>query len=233
MDTTAFNLKKMIEACRDSGIFVVLATIIPRDDHRWYKPFFKDRIFELNDKIRSLAPEIKVPLVDMFDIFFTHPGGWRNLLSTDKVHPNEKGYIVMTESWFEEIQTLPFPPSNVKANRVQDQVLDFIQEGNVLNWRISPKLPDEIGYRTYKIYRVDVSVDPISFKLLKTLVIRKSDAKVTGYLDFPGLEGPGRKYFDVKIEHTHRYEYAISMVRDDKIEGPLSASAQDITKEDQ
>jgi lysophospholipase L1-like esterase len=233
MDTAAFNLKKMIETCQGYGVFVVLATIIPRDDKRWYNPFFKERIFELNEKIRDLAPEVKVPLVDMFDIFFSHPGGWRNLLSSDKVHPSVKGYIVMTESWFEEIQTLPFPPSGVKADRVRGQVLDFIQVGNVLTWKISPKLSDEIGFRAYKIYRVDFSMEPLTIKLLKTMIIRESDAKVTGYLNFPGLEGTGRKYFDVKIEHTHRYRYAISMVRDDMIEGPLSTSAQDITKEDQ
>jgi hypothetical protein len=136
----------------------------------------------------------------------------------------------MTESWFEEIQTLPFPPCDVGANRVLDQVQDFIQEGNVVNWEISPKLSDEQGFRAYKIYRVDFSVKPLSIKLLKTLSIRDSDATVMGYLDFPGLEGTGHKYFDIKIEHSHLYNYAISLVRDDKIEGPLSASAQDITQ---
>ena len=230
MDTTAFNLKNMIRICRDYGVFVVFSTIIPRDDHRWYKPFFKDRIFELNDKIRDLAPEIKVPLVDMFDIFFNHPAGWRTMLSTDKVHPSIKGYILMTEYWFGEIQTLPFPPCDVGANRVRDQIVDFIQEGNVVTWKISSKLSDEIGFRAFKIYRVDVSVKPLSIKLLKTLSIRESDASVMGYLDFPGLGGTGRKYFDIKIEHSHLYKYALSLVRDDKIEGPLSASAQDFAQ---
>jgi lysophospholipase L1-like esterase len=232
MDTTAFNLKEMIKTCRDSGVFVVLSTIIPRDDHRWYKPFFKERIFELNDKIRDLAEEVKVPLVDMFEVFFTHPAGWRTLLSDDKVHPSIKGYIVMTESWFAEIQKLPFPPCDVKADRVRDQILDFNQEGNVVKWRMSTKLSDKEGFRAYKIYRVDLSAEPLSIKLLKTLIIRNFDVIAMGYLDFPGLEGTGRKYFDINIDHTHRYTYAISLVRDDKIEGPLSVSAQDINQED-
>jgi hypothetical protein len=51
-----------------------------------------------------------------------------------------------------------------------------------------------------------------------------------GYLDFPGLGGTGRKYFDIKIEHSHLYKYALSLVREDKIEGPLSASAQDLAQ---
>jgi hypothetical protein len=136
----------------------------------------------------------------------------------------------MTESWFDEIQTLPFPPCDVGANRVRDQVVDFIQQGNVVTWKISPKLSDEIGFRAYKIYRGDLSAEPLSFKLLKTLSIRDSDATVMGYLDFPGLEGTGRKYFDIKIEHSHLYKYAISLVRDDEIEGPLSARAKDITQ---
>ena len=233
MDAATFHLREMIRICREFGVFVVLSTILPREDHRWYKPFFKERIFELNDKIRVMADEEKVPLVDMFDIFFYYPesdGGWTSLLSIDKVHPSIKGYKIMTESWFEEIQTLPFPPCAVGANRVRDQVVDFIQQGNVVTWKISPKLSDEIGFRAYKIYRGDLSVEPLSFKLLKTLSIRDSDATVMGYLDFPGLEGTGRKYFDIKIEHSHLYKYAISLVRDDKIEGPLSASAKDITQ---
>jgi lysophospholipase L1-like esterase len=230
MDAAAFHLREMIRICREYGVFVVLATIPPRDDHRWYKPFFKERIFELNEKIRVMADEEKVPLVDMFDIFFTHPAGWRNLLSIDKVHPSIKGYNVMTESWFEEMLTLPFPPSGVRANRVHDQVVDFIQRGNVVTWKLSPKLSDETGFRDYKIYRGDLSTEPFSFKLLITLSIRDSDASVSGYLDFPGLEGKGLKYFDINIEHSHLYKYAISLVREDKIEGPLSTSVQDLTQ---
>lgn len=232
MDTTAFNLKEMIKTCQDYGVFVVLSTIIPRDDRRWYTPFFKERIFELNDKIRDLAPEVKVPLVDMFNIFFNHPAGWRQLLSTDKVHPSIKGYIVMTEAWFEEIHRVPFPPWDVEANRVRDQIVDFIQEGNVVKWKRSPKLPNEDGFQAFKIYRVDMSVTPLSLKLLKTLEIRDFDISVMGYLDFPGLGGTGRKYFDRNIEHTHRYRYGVSLVRNDNIEGPLSTIARDKVQED-
>jgi lysophospholipase L1-like esterase len=233
MDTTAFNLKEMIKTCRNYGVFVVLSTIIPREDHRWYKPFFKQRIFELNNKIRGLATEVKVPLVDMFDIFFYYSeskGGWTSLLSSDKVHPSIKGYILMTESWFDEIRTLPFPPCEVEANRVRDQIMDFIQQGNVVKWKISTKLSGEIGFRAYKIYRVNLSAEPLSIKLIKRIDIRDSDATVMGYLDFPGLDGTGRKYFDVKINYSHSYKYAVSLVRDDRIEGPLSASVQDITQ---
>jgi hypothetical protein len=138
----------------------------------------------------------------------------------------------MSESWFGEIMTLPFPPSEVEVNRVSDQVVDFFQEGNVVEWKISPKLSDESGFRAYKIYRVDFSVKPLSIKLVKTINFRESDATVLGYLDFPGLEGPGYKYFDIRIEHAHHYGYALTMVRDDKIEGPLSASDRDIAQED-
>jgi lysophospholipase L1-like esterase len=231
MDATAFHLKEMIRICRESSMFVVLSTIIPREDRRWYHPFFKPRIFELNDKIRVLADEDKVPLVDMFDIYFNYPeddGGWISLLSIDKVHPSIKGYKVMTKSWFEEIQTFPFPPCDIEANRVREQILDFIQQGNVVTWKISPKLSSETGFLAYKIYRGDLSEEPLSFKFLTTLSINDSDATVMGNLDFPGLIGPGRKYFDMKIDPSHSYKYAISLVRDDEIEGPLSASAQDM-----
>lgn len=235
MDTAAFNLEEMIKTCWNYGVFVVLSSIIPREDHRWYKPFFKERIFELNDKIRDLAVKLELPFVDMFDIFYTYPesdGGWISLLSNDKVHPSIKGYILMTESWFGEIETLPFPPCDVEAHRVHDQILDFIQEGNVLTWKVSPKLSDEVDFRAYKIYRLDTSVNPLAIRLLKTLYNRESDATLMGFLDFPGLEGQGYKYFDIDIEHSHFYEYTLSLVRADGMEGPLSTIAQDKPKED-
>jgi lysophospholipase L1-like esterase len=235
MDTTAFNLEEMITTCWDYGVFVVLSTIIPREDHRWYKPFFKDRIFELNDKIRNLAVKLELPFVDMFDIFYTYPesdGGWISLLSNDKVHPSIKGYILMTESWFGEIETLPFPPCDVEAHRVHDQILDFIQEGNVITWKVSPKLSDAVDFRAYRIYRLDTNVNPLSFKLIKTLYNRESDVTLMGFLDFPGLEGHGYKYFDIDIEHSHFYKYTLSLVRDDGMEGPLSNTAEDKPKED-
>jgi lysophospholipase L1-like esterase len=230
MDAATFHLKEMIRICREFGVFVVLTTILPREDRRWYKPFFKERIFELNDKIRVMAEEEKVPLVDMFDIFFYYPesdGGWISLLSVDKVHPSIKGYEVMKESWFEEIKILPFPPANVDAKRIRDQVQDFIQEGNVVNWEISPKLSDEQDFHAYKIYRADVSVHPLSLKQVKSLTINKSDANILGFIDFPGLKKFGYNYLDLQIEHSNHYKYAISMVREDGIEGPLSNIVRD------
>jgi lysophospholipase L1-like esterase len=235
MDTTVFNLEEMIKICGEYGVFVVLSTIIPREDHRWYKPFFRDRIFELNDKIRDLAVKLEVSFVDMFDIFYSYPesdGGWISLLSNDKVHPSIKGYILMTESWFGEIQELPFPPCVVEAQRVHDQILEFGLEGNVITWEASPKLSEDVHFRAYRIYRLDSSEKPLSVELLKTLRIRESDATQMGYLDFPGLEGQGYKYFDTDIEHSHFYKYALSLVRDDGMEGPPSAIAEDKLKED-
>jgi len=235
MDTTAFNLEEMIKTCREYGVFVVLSTIIPREDHRWYKPFFRDRIFELNDKIIDLAARLEVSFIDMFDIFYSYPesdGGWVSLLSSDKVHPSIKGYILMTESWFGEIQTLPFPPCGVGAQRVHDQVLDYTLEGNVITWDASPKLSGDVDFRAYRIYRLDTSVKPLSVQLVKTFRIRELDAAQMGYLDFPGLEGQGYKFFDTDIEHSHFYKYALSLVRDDGMEGPPSAIAEDKLKED-
>ena len=230
IDATTFHLKEMIRICRNYGVFVVLSTIIPRNDQRWRMPFYRDRIFRLNDKIRDLAKEVKVPLVDMFNIFYNYPeseGGWTVLLSNDYVHPSIKGYEIMTESWFKEIQNLPFPPANVDANRVHDQVLDSVQEGNVVIWRISPKLTDEQSFRAYKIYRAKLGVQPLILKHLNTLIIRNSDASKMGFLDFPGLDTSGNNYLDAQIEPSSHYRYAISMVRRDGVEGPLSRIVQD------
>jgi hypothetical protein len=230
MDTTVYNLEQMIKICRNKLVFPVLTTIIPRNDKRWQKVFFRDRIFELNDKIRELAARVKVSFIDMFEIFYTWPesdGGWTSLLSNDHVHPSIKGYEVMTDSWFEEIKRFPFSPKNIKATRLLEQIDDAHQQGNKISWNHSPKLYDYTDFRAYKIYRSKIGDNPKEFTLIKTVTLEHNDAHITGSIGFPGLNRFGEYYLDLDIDPPTRYKYALRLIRKDGVVGPSSRIAKD------
>jgi hypothetical protein len=184
----------------------------------------------LKDKIRDLAERGKVPFVDMFDVYFAWPeddGGWRSLLSTDKVHPNQKGYQVMATSWLEEIQRFPFPAEGFWAARHHEQVGDSVREANSLMWQDSHKIPDITEFRAYRIYRKKMGENPSPFELLKVLPVHASEASASGVISFPNFDNFQRRYLDVNIEYLLNYKYTVSLVRKDGVEGPPSNIGQD------
>ncbi len=213
MDTVAFNLEAMAGKCLDYGAFPLLATIIPRNDWRWSLQIYRDRIFDLNAKILSLTEKTKIPLVDQFNAFYNYPadqGGWTSLLLPDGVHPNEKGFYFMAETWLGAIVPLPFPPADLRLERIFNEVLFYRQPGNMLRWRNSPKLaaPDEV--EGYRIYRKEQTGGSKKFELLVFLP------------RFIFLDLPEYQYFDIKIVQSSKYTYVISAVRNDGVEGPCS-----------
>lgn len=216
MDTAAFNLEEMALKCLNSGLFPLLATIIPRSDWRWYVDIYQSRIFELNDRIRGVAERLRIPLVDQFGAFYYYPkeeGGWPSLLSSDLVHPSEKGYEVMTKKWFQEILAVPFPPPTVKVKRVLDCILFYSRELNLVTWENSPKIGNPQKIIAYQIYRQRWDVQNAPFFLI---------GSVTTILNRTAY-----KYIDVEIKEGDRYAYAISAVRNDGVEGPCSRLVHD------
>jgi lysophospholipase L1-like esterase len=216
MDTTAFNLEVMAVKCLDFGAFPLLATIIPRNDWRWALPLYRNRIFDLNTKIRSLAEKIKIPLVDQFNAFYNYPkadGGWTSLLLPDGVHPNEKGFYFMADTWLAEIVPLPFPPTNLGLQRMFNKILFYHQPGNMIRWQNSPKIDTADRVASYKIYRREQTGGSKKFELLVSL---------PRFLDLPEY-----KYFDIRILSSSKYTYVISAVRQDGMEGPCSEVVND------
>jgi lysophospholipase L1-like esterase len=209
MDTTVFNLEQMALQSLDHGGFPLLATIIPRNDWRWYNPLYKNRIYDLNDQIRNLSERIKIPLVDQFNIFYNYPerdGGWTSLLLDDLVHPNAKGFQLMAETWFEEIKHLPFAPVDLRTVSSSDDILFYGQPCNIITWKSSPKIFDLSEMSAYKIYRKKEG-DP-GYALLSVY------PNITRAIE--------NKYIDKKVVPSHKYAYLISTLRNDGIEGPCS-----------
>jgi len=205
MDTAAFNLKEMVRRCIDFGIFPAIATIIPRKDWRWYFDFYRDRIFDLNDKIREIAQDSQIPLIDHFNLFLDYPeeeGGWQSLLS-DYNHPTEEGYQLMAEEWYEEIKNFPFPPVNFKVERVSDEILFYREIKNLITWQDNPKIYDKSLIKGYRIYRKKIEEGDDKFKLIEIIY------------HMP-------EYFDKDINPSAEYIYTISTLRIDDMEGPCS-----------
>jgi len=218
MDTVAFNLETMARKCLNYGTFPLLATIIPRNDWRWSAPIYRDRIFDLNAKIRSLTEKIKIPLVDQFNAFYYYPpdqGGWTSLLLPDGVHPNEKGFYFMAETWLSAIVLLPFPPASLRIQRTYNEILFYRQPGNMIRWNDSPKLAELDEVDGYRIYRKEQTGAAKKFELLVVL------PRVL-FLDLPDYQ-----YFDIRIVQSSKYTYVISAVRKDGLEGPCSEVVND------
>jgi lysophospholipase L1-like esterase len=218
VDATAFNIEQMVRKVLDLHALPVLATIIPRKDWRWDRAVYRDRIYGINDNIRRIAQNLKLPFVDMFETYFNFPeseGGWTALLSDD-VHPNERGYEVMTQAWWNEIRNVPFPPQRVTVSRSIERSLLSGRNINYLTWSHSPKITDPFRFRSCRIYRKDLGETPGDFRLIAAL-------------PYSPFHNPQR-YSDLDIEAARRYEYFVSLLRLDLVEGPPSDPADDSAK---
>lgn len=104
MDTAAFNLRQMSERCLNFGMTAFLASIIPSG--RW-EGLTKERILELNEKIKLITTELIIHFVDQFEVFIVD--SYKNYeLYSDSTHPNEEGYKLMAKAWYKAlVATLP------------------------------------------------------------------------------------------------------------------------------
>lgn len=202
LDTTAFNLREMLRRSLEYGLLPALATNIPK----YGRNAFPVRLANLNDRIRLLAAERPVPLVDLNKDFSEYPeedGGPESLYcwGEDRTHPNEKGYQFMAEKWFERIRNFPFPPGGLRGQRAYDEIFFYRAEGNLLEWEDNPKILDPEQIQEYRIYRKKSSDGPSAFRLLSAVAGRRS-------------------FFDADIQPDVTYTYVVSTVVSGDLEGP-------------
>ena len=99
------NLASMTELARANGIRVVLASVLPVSnyghdrqgnpiDMRLKRP--PEKILELNAWIKKFAADRKQVYLDYFSAMVDDQGMLRKELSEDGLHPNAKGYAVMS-----------------------------------------------------------------------------------------------------------------------------------------
>jgi lysophospholipase L1-like esterase len=100
---TIDSLRTMVREAKAQGSLPVLATIIPSNTgFNAFVPLERNEWLELmNALIRELANQEGVVLADMWQAFFRVPeiGG----LFSDHVHPNDAGYRIMADTFFDAI----------------------------------------------------------------------------------------------------------------------------------
>jgi lysophospholipase L1-like esterase len=67
----------------------------------------------MNDRIKVMAAPLRVPVADIYDAFTRQPS--LTALYTDFLHPNEMGYSLMAQTWFQTI-TRPGPAAASAAS---------------------------------------------------------------------------------------------------------------------
>jgi lysophospholipase L1-like esterase len=162
LSTTAFNLRQILTTALDMGVFPLISTITPRSGNRW-KQIIIERTAELNGLIEGLAAELRIMLVDNASAFLDFPegsGGHDALISDDNIHPNNLGYQVMAETWYQQIRILPFPPISLVAEKLErDQSI-------ILTWEDDPRILPATGLASYRVYRQRIGssiLSPIAF----------------------------------------------------------------------
>jgi len=87
---------------RDAHSLPFLATILPTNPiHPKSPPERNEWVAEMNDEIRKMAREEDAILVDLHAAFLRE--GDLTALLVDHVHPNDRGYAIITEEFFEAI----------------------------------------------------------------------------------------------------------------------------------
>ena len=98
------NLISMAELSKANSIKVVLASILPVSDYeqRDGKPIIRttqrppDKIKALNDWMRAYAAQNKLTYLDYYSAMIDEKGFLKDELSEDGLHPNAKGYAIMS-----------------------------------------------------------------------------------------------------------------------------------------
>ncbi len=128
---TALNLEGMVKISISYKMKPLIANIIPK---AFWAEFLNPRIEEINQFIIQIAEKYKIPLVDQYNAFMSYPeeeGGWRALYSGHN-HPNERGYQLMAEVWFDSISKLPRFREKEREGRNEKGKIDKLSFGLVI-----------------------------------------------------------------------------------------------------
>jgi lysophospholipase L1-like esterase len=91
------NLASMVDIATTNNIKVILCSVLPAYDYPW-RPGLNpaEKIVNLNKWIKSYAAKNEIIYVDYFTPLADERNGLKKEYSEDGVHPNQKGYEVMT-----------------------------------------------------------------------------------------------------------------------------------------
>lgn len=102
---TAASIQAMIATVKSVGGLPIVSTIIPANTGFDFRapPDRNIRIEQQNSQIRMMAQAQGVPVAESYDAFVRAAGGNLRSLFVDHVHPNDRGYDLIAQSFFEAI----------------------------------------------------------------------------------------------------------------------------------
>lgn len=98
------NLVAMMRRIKREGAKVVIGTYPPMDPEG-FRALAAENVARLNTIIRQEANAEQVPIAGHEIAFGNDPEG---LLGSDGLHPNDNGYRLIAETWFEVVKDLDF-----------------------------------------------------------------------------------------------------------------------------
>jgi alpha-L-fucosidase len=100
MDEIADHFISMAKMASAEHITPIFATIVPiTKSGEQYGPYvIKDKILQMNSWIREYCSDNGLPIIDYYEAMATDDGYMPEEISVDTVHPNEKGYELMSEA---------------------------------------------------------------------------------------------------------------------------------------
>ncbi len=98
------NLVAMMRRIQREGVAVVIGTYPPLDPEG-FRALAPENVARLNTIIRQEAHAARVPIAGHENAFGNDPDG---LLGSDGLHPNDNGYRLIAETWFEVVKDLDF-----------------------------------------------------------------------------------------------------------------------------
>ncbi len=96
LETIADNIFSMAELAKTNGIKVVLCSVLPAIDYPW-KPGLEpaEKIVALNEMIKTYADKNGIVYLDYFSAMANKQKGLMAEFTSDGVHPNKAGYMMM------------------------------------------------------------------------------------------------------------------------------------------
>ncbi len=107
-ETTLYNLGIMVDYCISYNVTPIIATLTPlKIDVSGSRGGYIDEIPNVyNPGIKEIASEKGITVSDQYAAL---NGQWKSY-SDDYIHPNEAGYSVMAQTWYDTISALPPEP---------------------------------------------------------------------------------------------------------------------------
>lgn len=96
VETIFGNIVSMAELAKANGIKVVLSSVLPAFDYPWRKGLEPvPKIADLNQRLKDYAAKNGCVYLDYYTAMADERKGLKAALTSDGVHPNKEGYLVM------------------------------------------------------------------------------------------------------------------------------------------